>query len=143
MDWKREATDKLQQLERMRHSLRRIPVELEGLREEMKSLRSVDTAKAAVRGGGWSDDRLINALAQIKELEGVRRRTQLWIRSVESALDTLVAEDRLLLEELYVKKDGSVEGVCEALYIQPSSVYRRREKALREFTLAMYGAVES
>lgn len=140
MDWKQEATDRLRQLDRLRHSVRSMGQEVKLLREEMGALQGVDTARVAVRGGGWNDDALVGTLVKLGELEGVLGRTKCRIREVESALDTLDAEDRLLLEEMYIRKDGGgASRVGEALGLAGSGVYRRRDKALREFTIALYG----
>ena len=106
MNWKQEATDRLRQLDRLRHSVRSMGQEVKLLREEMGALQGVDTARVAVRGGGWNDDALVGTLVKLGEMEGVLGRTKCRIREVESALDTLDAEDRLLLEEMYIRKDG-------------------------------------
>lgn len=107
MDWKQEATDRLRQLDRLRHSVRSMGQEVKLLREEMGALQGVDTARVAVRGSGWNDDALVGTLVKLGELEGVLGRTKCRIR--------------------------------EALGLAGSGVYRRRDKALREFTIALYG----
>ena len=39
---------------------------------------------------------------------------------------------------------GNVERLCEELNIEnPPGVYKRKDRALRKFTLAMYGVTES
>ena len=37
---------------------------------------------------------------------------------------------------------GNVDRLCEELGIEKAMVYRRKEFALRKFTIALYGAVE-
>ena len=140
MDWKQEAVDRLRQLDRLRNSVRSMGQEIKNIREEMGALHGVDTARVAVRGSGWNDDALMGALVKLRELEGALCRTKRRIREVESALDAMEAEDRLILEEMYVRKEGGgVDRAAEALGVASSGVYRRRDKALREFTVALYG----
>jgi len=38
---------------------------------------------------------------------------------------------------------GNVERLCVELYTEQSTVYRRKDVALRKFTIAMYGCLES
>jgi hypothetical protein len=36
-----------------------------------------------------------------------------------------------------------LEELCEKMQVEKSSIYRKRDKALERFTLALYGALES
>ncbi len=63
---------------------------------------------------------------------------------MEAGLEILGAEDRLVLERFYVHPErGSVERLCGELGLEKSAVYSRRDKALRRFTLALYGGSET
>ncbi len=73
-------------------------------------------------------------------LELALKRTVSWLRMVDGALDTLDREERTILQRLYCKKrSGGVGQLCQQLEVEKSSIYRRRNKALRHFAQAIYG----
>ena len=73
-----------------------------------------------------------------------RTEAQLWVKVVDSGLSVLDDEDWLVLYLCFIHKDkGSINELCERLHIDHRTVYKRRDKALRRFTLALYGALES
>ena len=117
MDWKREAEEKLRL-----HPARKQAVESMGREMTLDS-------------GG------LEGLMQLRELQMQRERTQLLVELVESGLQALEPEERLILDRLYLHpvKHG-VDWLCGELGCESASVYRRREKALRHFAAAMYGA---
>ena len=49
-------------------------------------------------------------------------------------------EEKLVLQRFYLSPErGSVERLCMELGVEQSSVYRKRDKALHKFALALYG----
>lgn len=144
MNWKNEAADKLDRYEAMRASLVNLPEELRRLEQEAEGLRAVDTEKLHVVTSGSSNDRLLNNLVRRQELQQILEQTQSWVRSMDRALGVLEPNERLLLERMYIQPGkGGVQWLCRELDCEVSSVYRRRDKALHKFTLALYGTVES
>ena len=83
------------------------------------------------------------AIAELRQLE--LRRTalkslQLRIAAAEHALDALEQEDRLILTLCYVRpKRGNPERLMEALGVEKTRMYERRNAALRKFALAWAG----
>ena len=50
----------------------------------------------------------------------------------------------MVLTRFYIYPErGGVSRLCEELGVEQSSVYRKRDKALERFTLALYGELES
>lgn len=145
MNWKNEALDKLKRLPVMRSALDTIPQELERLEHEARGLRSSGDMTVPVAGGGKREDALLTNLVRRQELQDALFSAQSWVNSVEGALDALDPEDRLVLERLFVCDGGrsGVDWLCTQLAVEQSSVYRKRDRALRQFTLAMYGCEES
>ena len=69
---------------------------------------------------------------------------RLWVEIVEGGFSILDDEDRLVLELLFIHKvKRRVDLLCDLLGASKSAVYARRDKALRRFTMALYGASES
>lgn len=66
---------------------------------------------------------------QLRELSGLRAR----LAAMEAALDTLGEDEREIIEKMLIRPvPGAVEKLCEMLCVEKSSVYRRRDKALRK-----------
>ena len=64
----------------------------------------------------------------------------LWVDVTDHALDCLDDQSRQLLHFMYVTGQwGSATQVAREMGIERSSVYRRRDEALRKFTVALYG----
>ena len=144
MNWKKEATEKLQRLGAMRQALHSIPEELARLEAEATQIRSSTRTDIRISGGTGREDVLLSNLVHRQELEHLHHQTHRWVSTVEAALDTLAVDEQRILELLFVyPKPGSLDTVCAELSIEKSSVYRRRDLALRRFTVALYGCEES
>ena len=145
MNWKQEAVEKLRGYPLRRCSLARLEEEMQRLGHEAARLHAADPGHERVSGGsaGRHDDALINNLALREELKHARQSAELWVHEVDAALSHLDEESRQILDGLYLSRTPkSVEMLCQALCMERSTLYRRREHALRQFTLALYGALE-
>ena len=72
------------------------------------------------------------------------QESKLWVDVVDAALGVLGDEERLVLDQFYIHlARGAVRELCERLNLEKSAVYDRRDKALRHFTLALYGVTET
>ena len=73
-----------------------------------------------------------------------RTKAQLWASMVEGGLSILEDEERLVLDLLFIRRPkGAIDLLCDLLSTSKSAIYRRRDEALRRFTMALYGALES
>lgn len=145
MNWKAEALEKLQKLDPMRQALRNIPVELGRLEIDAKTIRGTDLNRPAVKtGGSKREDALLNNLVHRQELTWNLEQAKLWVDTVQDALHTLSPEEKTILTRLYIcPEKGALERLCLELGVEQSSIYRKREKALRRFTQALYGYTET
>lgn len=145
MDWKREAVDKLRCYAARRTALAAIPEEIRRLEAEADGLRATAAARVAVQGGGGErEDRLLTNIAHREELERALEQTRAWVALVERGLAVLDPDERMVLHTMYMRRaKGGVERLCEELHVEVATVYRRRDEALRRFTLALYGTVET
>lgn len=124
MNWKQEATDKLRRYALMRTSR-------ENLGQELQRV-SLDRGDALSR----------QVLRE--ELKNALQQAELWVGQVERAMGVLLPEERLILNRCYISGErGAVDRLCGELKAEPSTVYRKRDKALEAFTLALYGRVDS
>ena len=78
-----------------------------------------------------------------QELLWTLEQAQLWLKTTDRALSALSNEEKLILHRLYIYPEARAsERLCAELGMETSSIYRRRDKALRHFTLAYYGIDE-
>jgi len=121
---------------------------VQNLQEELKMLKmgkgrlpapQYSTPRVCITPGR-QEDRVLNDLARKQEMEWSLAQAKTWIRVTERALDTLSEGDRTLLQVLYMDPDEDRIGkLCRQLHVERSSIYRRRDSALRRFTTALYG----
>lgn len=144
MNWKYEAIDKLKQYEAKRHALLTIPGEISRLEESMRWLRSAASDGTPAHGGGSGrEDMYLSNIVRREELARSLELAQKWIEFVDKGLNFLAEDDRLILDRFYINPaKGNVERLCSELGCEQATVYRRREKALRSFTMALYGCTE-
>ena len=145
MDWKIEAIDKLKQYTAKREALEIIPKQIAEIDSTMTSIRSARVDGAPVRGGGnGREDMLLNCIVQKEELQRSLERTQLWVEVVDMGLAVLNSEERLVLDRFFITQEKyAANRLTDELGIEAKTVYTRKDKALRKFTIALYGCVES
>ena len=144
MNWKVEAKEKLQRYDAMRLATINIPSELERLEIDAQSIRSAKLdAPAVASDGSKREDALLNNIVHRQELERTLQQAQIWLKSTDRALSALPPREKLILHRLYMYPErGNIERLCKELGMEVSSVYRRRDSALKHFTLAFYGVEE-
>lgn len=144
-DWKTFAIEKLKDYEAKREALETIPLQIAEIESTMTRIRSARADSTPVRGGGSGyEEKMLNCIVQRDELQRCLERTKLWISVVDRSLNILNNEDRLILDRFYIHPEkGAAERLSGDLFIDIKSVYRRKDKALHRFTMAMYGGTES
>lgn len=145
MQWKDEAMEKLKRYSAMRQAAKNIPEQICMLEASALSLHSPSAPKVSGHSRVRSrEDALINNLAQRQELEWSLARVQQWLAVMDRGLDALSNEEILILQRMYLYPErGAVDRLCGELGVEQATVYRKRDKALRHFTVAMYGFPET
>lgn len=145
MKWKNEAMEKLRRYDTMRAALYNIPEEIKRLKAEAYAIRSALGNSTSVKGGGGGrEDALINNVVQRQELEWTLKQVKHWLTNTDRGLLALSDEERLILQRLYLyPKQGALDALCRELGVEQSSIYRKRDQALEQFTRAMYGFAET
>ena len=141
MNWKAEAKEKLRRYGAMRTAAENIPLELKRLQLDAEGIRGagldMPRSKGSKRG---REDALLNNLVCREELQRSLEQTKLWLDTADRGLKALSAEEKLILYSMYIcPTAGNLDELCRRLEVEKSSVYRKRDKALERFTLAMYG----
>ncbi len=145
MDWKQEAAEKLLEYEARRQSLESIPAEIKRLELDYTALRStVPDAIPSHGAGSRREDAMLTNIVRREELTRQLESSRAWVALAENGLAALDEEDRLVLDRFYIHRHkGACERLCEELDREKAQVYRRRDRALKRFTLALYGGLES
>lgn len=145
MNWKREAIDKLKNYEAHREALESIPKEIKRLESSYAGIRSATTDSTPVSGGGSTrEDVMLSNIVHRDELKRRLKEARLWVSMVDKALGVLSDEERQVLDKFYIHQSkGSVDDLCGRLNIERATAYRRRDNALRRFTIALYGVTDS
>lgn len=144
MKWKDEALEKLKRYSAMRQALQNIPEEIQRLKADATALRSASAESISVKGGGGRREAaLINNLVHQQELEWTLKQVEQWLVIADRGLAALTPEERLVLQRMYLYPErGSIDRLCAELGVEQATVYRKRDKALRRFTVALYGFPE-
>ncbi len=141
MDWKVEAEEKLRRYNAMCAAVASIPQEIRRLQIASYSLGSPGAEPSGgskkIRG---REERMLNNMAHRQELKWRLEQAKQWLEVTERAMRCLNADERQILEQLYIRQDkGGLDYLCRELGLEKSSVYRRREQALNRFATALYG----
>ena len=141
MNWKEEATEKLRKYDAMRLATQNIPEELKRLEQAAYAIRSARTDGTPVKGGtNRREDMLLNNLVCREELNSALTQAKLWVSTADRALGVLSPEEKLILHRLYIYPErNALPRLCQELAVEQSSIYRKRDQALRRFTTALYG----
>lgn len=138
MNWKEEATQRLVDYKTMRVSLNSMRRELKRLEMEATALRSGTVQLGS--GSGRREDRQLNNLIRRQELETAFEQAVLWVTTTEQALSCLPPQDKEMLVRIYIEGDwGNATKLAQDLGMERSTVYRKKDEALRKFTVALYG----
>lgn len=145
MNWKQEAVEKLKDYEAKENCITSIPEEIRQLKAQYSAIRSATADGSPVSGGGAGrEDMMLSNIVKREELARTLRQAAQWVRLVDAALEILTPEERLILDRFYIHPaKGNVDRLCGELGVEVAAVYRRKDAALRRFTLCLYGATEN
>ena len=144
MIWKNEAVGRLKLYQAKKVALETIPLDIRQQELSMSSIRSADPDSSPVRGNSTREDALLNNMVYRSELEESYSRTKLWVEAMDRALAVLTPEDRILLDRFFILAEPkAADRLAGDLHIDVKTVYRRKDEALRKFTVALYGVAET
>ncbi len=143
MNWKYESMEELREYEAKRMAVESIPEEIQQLRAQMVKLGGSGNSTPVKGGGSPWEDRQINLIVKMEKLKSSLSYAKEWVAKVEKGLFVLTDEERLILDRFYINPaKGNVDRLCGELCLEKSTVYERKDKALRRYTLARYGCME-
>ncbi len=144
MKWESVAIDRLRDYEKRKLAVENIPEQMAILEDKFISIRAATTDGTPVQdSNNRREEMLIYNIARREEL---KQNYKLAVREValtEKGLAALTSEERQILEGFYIYRTKNyVNRLCDELYVSKTELYRRKDAALRNFTVAIYGIVE-
>lgn len=137
MDWKTVTTDKLKDFGALKCAVNGIPTELHLIDCDIQKTRS---AVANGLPAEAVEDIQLSRLMMRRELEWSLAYAKERVDDIEKAMNALDPKDREILDKLYVQPEPiSVSRLSKEMYIASSTMYRKRDVALRKFAIALYG----
>ena len=145
MNWKHEAVNKLRRYDAMQRATVNLPLEIRRLKAETEGVRSgLQVGFAGGKSSRSKEDALLDNLMKRQQLQWSLDQAESWTGTVSRALGALEPEEQLILQQMYIlPREGAVGQLMESLSVERSTLYRRRDKALKKFTLSLYGGEES
>lgn len=116
--------------------------EISTLQEQLTSIKGAKMDGMPVHGGANSRENwLVNTLCHIDRLKAEARYAESKAQLTRKALDTLDYDNRRILEVLYVDKQrNGAQRLCDELNCDDSTVWRKRETALKDYDRARHGS---
>lgn len=145
MIWKNEAIEKLKLYEAKRLALKSIPLEIRRLELDMQSIRSATSDGSPIKGGSNKrEDMYLSNIVHREELERSLNQAKIWVSLTQAALSLLSDEERLLLDRFYIHPEKrAADSLAGELRVDVKTVYKRKNEALRRFTISLYGETEN
>ena len=144
--WKYKAIDKLKDYSAQKAALQNLPDEIRRLESEACSIKSASADGTPVKGGGSGrEDRLLSNIVRREEHKAMYKRAKLAVGMIDRGLSVLSQEERHILDVMYISRErGYIDSLMmDCGLADERSVYKKADKALLHFTIAMYGATES
>ena len=78
--------------------------------------------------------------SQRLKLEKALEYARLQVQVMDNAVQVLTPEERLVIQKMcIVREKGAARALCQILQVEQTSVYRRRDRALKKLAGAMGG----
>ena len=143
-DWEKHSIEDLREYGALKESLGTLPEEIRALEEDMQLVKGTRYDKTPVEGGASGyEERLINYIDRKGRLEQNLDLAQAKVERIERGLSVLTENERLVLTRFYIHREPRyLDRLCGELGYEKTAVYGLKNRALKRFTLAMYGVVD-
>ena len=146
MDWVAAAISDLQGYRSMRSSIANMQENISILQAQYESCRISGAQKTKVEGGkgpAVQEDILINNIFMRQRLKLNIVAQKRLLKLIDRALDCLDGRQKRCLELFYIDRtEDYMDRLCQELCCERPTVYRLKDKALKQFTKSMYGMTD-
>ena len=145
MNWQKEAINDLRCHEKRKAALESLADEIRELRSRTYGSSAPAADAVPVQGGtSTAEGRWIAAIDELERKKEAYRITKRQVDAVERGLAVLDEQQRMVLNVFFVNRvQGGADYLVEKLNLERTRIYELRETALRNFTIARYGVVET
>lgn len=89
------------------------------------------------------EDSLINNIVERERLYWTMEATRRLVEMTERGLSGLTEQQRTVLDKFYIDRPANhIDWLSEYLNVEQAQVYRTKDSALYQFTIAMYGLMD-
>lgn len=144
MNWAVLSVQRLRDYEKRKQALSNIPEKIKSLEEQFAAIRSATTDATPVKdSSNRREDMLVYNIAKREELKHNYSIAKREVQLTENGLSVLAEDEKRILELFFIRRPSDhIERLCDELAIEKSTLYRKKDEALKNFTIAVYGIVE-
>lgn len=144
-DWKPLAIQRLKNYQTRKISLEQLKEQINALDMQFAAIRAAKTDGEPISGtmSNRREDMMIDNIQKRDELKANYKIAKREIEVTEKGLEALEKDERRILELFYILRPYDHVGQLSGeLNVEKSEVYRRKDSALRKFTMACYGVID-
>ena len=144
MNWQKEAINDLRSYKGRKQALDNMALRRAALEDRFQSVRCASADAATVQGGSSRmEDSLINNIVERERLYWTMEATRRLVEMTERGLSGLTEQQRTVLDKFYIDRPANhIDWLSEYLNVEQAQVYRTKDSALYQFTIAMYGLMD-
>ena len=114
--------------------------DIEAIEEEIYSLKPINFD--TIKGGGKGNYRLEDKIQEKKDLETILRSNVVRLSNIELTIRQLKDTETVqILINLYINDIQNITQLEEKLHLSRSTIYRKRDKGLKDLSDIMWGAI--
>lgn len=139
--WKLKCKIDLRNLRKNEAAIKSLPEDIAMERQRMTSIKSAASGSIPVSGGGNRyEDRLNNSICLIDMLTDNLYFAEKEVDLLHKAFELLTKEEQHLLISMYVdRQKDAISRLCEELFCDERTVWRKVSQALESYCRARYG----
>ena len=141
-DWKKSAECDLKDYNKQKAAIKNLSDRIKVIDSNMTALKGKAFDSIPKRGGiSHYEDHLIESIVLKDKLKRNLEFTKDCIELIDRGRGDITEEQRKILYMFYMG-GGGFRRVMDEFHIEQAMAYRRKDEALRDFTIAMYGIAE-
>lgn len=114
--------------------------DIEAIEEEIYNLKPINFD--TIKGGGKGNYRLEDKIQEKKDLETILRSNVVRLSNIELTIRQLKDTETVqILINLYINDIQNITQLEEKLHLSRSTIYRKRDKGLKDLSDIMWGAI--
>ncbi len=137
------AIQRLKDYDFRKGSIPTIKLQIETLEAQYLAIKSPQFDGMPRGSGEKNENMLIENIAKRDELRFNLDIAEREVLITEKALSALSDDEKVILELFYISRPyNHIQKLMDKLHVSQSELFRRKDLALRKFTMAAYGIVE-